>query len=108
MVRGGDHSLGPGFLVSLATGHEVILELLHEGQDRPRGRLAEGADRAALDVLCDVQQIIRILAAPAMKERILAMGGVPVTMSPAEFGAKAAEDSKRFGTIIREHKIVGD
>ena len=43
-----------------------------------------------------------------MKERILAMGGVPVTMSPAEFGAKAAEDSKRFGTIIREHKIVGD
>ena len=53
-------------------------------------------------------EINRILAAPAMKERILAMGGVPVTMSPAEFGAKAAEDSKRFGTIIREHKIVGD
>lgn len=53
-------------------------------------------------------EINRILAAPAMKERILAMGGVPVTMSPAEFGAKAAEDSKRFGAIIREHKIVGD
>jgi len=29
-------------------------------------------------------------------------------MSPAEFAAKATEDSKRFGAIIRERKIVGD
>ena len=42
------------------------------------------------------------------QERIAALGGVPAPMSPAEFGAKAAEDSKRFGAIIRERKIVGD
>jgi len=53
-------------------------------------------------------EINRILATPALKERIAALGGVTAPMSPAEFAAKAAEDSKRFGTIIRERKIVGD
>jgi len=53
-------------------------------------------------------EINRILAAPALKERISALGGVPAPMSPAEFAAKAAEDSKRFGAIIRERRIVGD
>jgi tripartite-type tricarboxylate transporter receptor subunit TctC len=52
--------------------------------------------------------INRILATPALKERITALGGVPAPMTPAEFGAKAAEDSKRFGAIIRERKIIGD
>lgn len=52
--------------------------------------------------------INQILASPALKERINALGGVPAPMTPAEFGAKAAEDSKRFGAIIRERKIVGD
>ncbi len=46
-------------------------------------------------------EINRILATPALKERITALGGVPAPMSPAEFAAKAAEDSKRFGAIIR-------
>jgi len=53
-------------------------------------------------------EINQILATLALKERINALGGVPVPMTPAEFGAKAAEDSKRFGAIIRERKIVGD
>jgi len=53
-------------------------------------------------------EINRILATPALKERIAALGGVPAPMTPAEFAAKAAEDSRRFGTIIRERKIVGD
>ncbi len=53
-------------------------------------------------------EINRILVSPAMKERIQALGGVPAPMTPAEFGAKAAQDSQRFGAIIRERKIVGD
>jgi tripartite-type tricarboxylate transporter receptor subunit TctC len=53
-------------------------------------------------------EINRILATPALKERISALGGVPAPMSPAEFGAKAAEDSRRFGAVIRERRIVGD
>jgi tripartite-type tricarboxylate transporter receptor subunit TctC len=53
-------------------------------------------------------EINKALATPAVRERINAIGGVPAPMTPAEFGAKAAEDSKRFGAIINERKIVGD
>lgn len=53
-------------------------------------------------------EVNRILGSAPMQERVAALGGVPAAMSPAEFGAKAAEDSKRLGAIIRERKIVGD
>lgn len=53
-------------------------------------------------------EINRALGTPAVKERINAIGGIAAPMTPAEFGAKAAEDSQRFGAIIRERKIVGD
>ncbi|MDI9330356.1 MAG: tripartite tricarboxylate transporter substrate binding protein [Alphaproteobacteria bacterium] len=54
------------------------------------------------------REINRILATPAVKDRIQALGGEALPLSPAEFAAKAQEDSKRFGAIIRERKIVGD
>ncbi len=53
-------------------------------------------------------EVNRILGTAPLQERIAAIGGVPAPMTPAEFGAKAAEDSRRFGAIIRERKIVGD
>ncbi len=53
-------------------------------------------------------EINKALATPAVRERIAAIGGVPAPMTPVEFGAKAAEDSKRFGAIVKERKIVGD
>jgi tripartite-type tricarboxylate transporter receptor subunit TctC len=53
-------------------------------------------------------EVNRILGTAPLQERIAAIGGVPAPMTPAEFGAKASEDSKRFGAIIRERKIVGD
>ncbi len=48
------------------------------------------------------------MATPAVTDRINAIGGVPAPMSPAEFAAKAAEDSQRFGAIIKARGIVGD
>jgi tripartite-type tricarboxylate transporter receptor subunit TctC len=61
------------------------------------------------DVLARLnREINRILATPTVKERIAALGGEPAPMSPAEFGARMANDSKRFGAIVRERKIVGD
>ncbi len=54
------------------------------------------------------REINRILGTPAVKDRIAALGGEPAAMTPAEFGAKANEDSKRFGAIIRERRISGD
>ena len=53
-------------------------------------------------------EINRIVATPAFKERMLALGGDPAPMTPAQFHEKAVEDSQRFGEIIRKQKIVGD
>ena len=54
------------------------------------------------------REINKILASPAFKERISAMGGAPAPMSPAEFGARAAEDGVRFGSLIKARGIRGD
>lgn len=53
-------------------------------------------------------EVNRILGTPAMRERVNAIGGVPTPMSPEQFAAKMAEDSQRFGAIVRERKIIGD
>ncbi len=54
------------------------------------------------------RDINRILNTQAVKDRIAALGGEILPLSPAEFGAKAAEDSKKFGALIKERKITGD
>ena len=54
------------------------------------------------------RDINRILGTQAVKDRILAMGGEALPLSPAEFGAKATEDSRRFSAIIKERKIRAD
>jgi tripartite-type tricarboxylate transporter receptor subunit TctC len=53
-------------------------------------------------------EINRILGTPALRDRIGALGGEPAPMSPTQFATKAAQDSQRFGAIIRERKIRGD
>lgn len=54
------------------------------------------------------REINRILGTKPVLDRIATLGGEPLPLTPAEFGAKAVEDSKRFGAIIRERKITGD
>jgi tripartite-type tricarboxylate transporter receptor subunit TctC len=54
------------------------------------------------------REINKILGTQALKDRIQNLGGEALPLTPAEFGARAADDSKRFGAIIRERKIVGD
>lgn len=54
------------------------------------------------------QEINKILATPAYKERLASLGAEPAPMSPAAFGAKAHEDTKRFGKLIRDRHIMGD
>ena len=43
-----------------------------------------------------------------VKDRITALGGDALPLTPQEFGAKASDDSKRFGALIKEKKIIGD
>ena len=54
------------------------------------------------------REINKILATPAARERIAALGGEAAPMTPAEFGARAAEDGVRFGALIRSRHIKGD
>ena len=54
------------------------------------------------------REINKILGTQAVKDRIAALGGEVAPMSPAEFGAKAHEDTARFGKLIRERHIMGD
>ena len=54
------------------------------------------------------REINKILATQAVKDRITALGGEALPLTPQEFGNKAADDSKRFGALIRERKIIGD
>ena len=54
------------------------------------------------------REINKILATPAARERIAALGGEPAPMTPAEFGAKASEDGVRFGALIKARHIKGD
>lgn len=50
----------------------------------------------------------RALGSNAVKERVLASGSVPLPLKPDEFGRKAAQDSARFGALIRERGIKAD
>ncbi|WP_280154858.1 tripartite tricarboxylate transporter substrate binding protein [Piscinibacter sp. XHJ-5] len=54
------------------------------------------------------REINRALGTQPVRDRITALGGVPAPMTPAQFAAKAQEDSKRFGAIVKERRIVGD
>jgi tripartite-type tricarboxylate transporter receptor subunit TctC len=54
------------------------------------------------------REINRVLGTQPVKDRILALGGEALPLTPAEFNAKAMEDSKRFGAIIKERKILAD
>lgn len=53
-------------------------------------------------------EINKILATSAVKERITALGGEALPLSPAEFGKRGMDDSQRFGAIIKERKITAD
>lgn len=53
-------------------------------------------------------EINKILAAQVIKERVAALGGEATPMSPQQFADKAAEDSRRFGKLIKERNITGD
>ncbi|CAN7573896.1 tripartite tricarboxylate transporter substrate binding protein [Variovorax sp. LjRoot84] len=54
------------------------------------------------------REINRILAMPAVKERIASLGGEALPGTPAAFQERIAADSTRFAAIIRERKILAD
>lgn len=53
-------------------------------------------------------EINKILASDTVRQRIDALGGEAAPMTPQQFAAKATDDSRRFGTLIRARGIKGD
>ena len=53
-------------------------------------------------------EVNKILATASIKERIVALGGEAAPGTPAEFGARAAIDSKRFGDLIKTRGIKAE
>jgi tripartite-type tricarboxylate transporter receptor subunit TctC len=48
------------------------------------------------------------LADPKMKARLADLGGVPMPMSPAEFGKLIADETEKWGNVIRALNIKAD
>lgn len=67
----------------------------------PAGTPAEVVDRLN-------REINKILGSQAVKDRIMAIGGVPAPMSPSDFNMRASIDSARFGALIKARNIKGD
>lgn len=53
-------------------------------------------------------EINRILQTPALRERMLALGGEALALTPAQFHQRAMDDSRRFGAIVQARGIRGD
>ncbi len=54
------------------------------------------------------RQINAGLAAPAIKDRLADMGGMALTGSPADFGKLIAEETDKWGKVIREAGIKAE
>jgi tripartite-type tricarboxylate transporter receptor subunit TctC len=53
-------------------------------------------------------EVNKILTSKAFADRMTGLAAIPAPMSPADFGARAAFDSARFGELIRTRGIKGD
>ena len=96
---------GPLELPELPTIHEAGLKGFDA--DTVSGFYAPAATPP--DVVARLnREINKVLATQAVKDRVLALGGEALPLTPAEFGAKAMQDSKRFGAVIKDRKITAD
>ena len=76
----------------------------NQENDTPQGILAPaGTPRPIIDLL--YREIARIMAAPAVRARMLAIGFEPVVTIPEDFAARIRSEIPRWGKIIREANI---
>jgi tripartite-type tricarboxylate transporter receptor subunit TctC len=54
------------------------------------------------------QEINAVLADPKMKARLAELGGIPTPMTPAEFGKHVAEETEKWGKVVKTAGIKAD
>ena len=59
----------------------------------------KGTPPEAIEVLN--KALAEALADPKMKSRIAELGGVPMPMSPAEFGKLVADETEKWGKVVK-------
>ena len=76
----------------------------NQENDTPQGILAPaGTPRPIVDLL--YREIAKVMAAPDVKAKMLAIGFEPVVTTPDEFAARISTEIPRWGRIIREANI---
>ena len=63
----------------------------HRGAERYAARSNRSLNKALAEALAD----------PKMKSRIAELGGVPMPMSPAEFGKLVADETEKWGKVVK-------
>jgi tripartite-type tricarboxylate transporter receptor subunit TctC len=54
------------------------------------------------------REIAAGLADPHMKERLADLGGVPMPMTPAEFGKLSADETEKWAKVVKFAGIKSD
>jgi tripartite-type tricarboxylate transporter receptor subunit TctC len=62
-------------------------------------RRAQGHAAEAIEVLS--KAVAAALADPKMQARLAELGGVPMPMSPAEFGKLLADETEKWGAVVK-------
>jgi tripartite-type tricarboxylate transporter receptor subunit TctC len=52
--------------------------------------------------------MVAALADPKMKARLAELGGTPMPMSPAEFGKLVADETEKWGTVVKAANLSVD
>jgi tripartite-type tricarboxylate transporter receptor subunit TctC len=71
------------------------------GVGAPKSTPAEIIDRLN-------QEINAALVDPKMKERLADLGGMPLALSPVEFGKLIADETEKWGKVIRAANIKAE
>ena len=62
-----------------------------------------GTPKEIVDLL--QQEIAKIVAQPDVKEKLAALGFVPVANTPDEFGARIKVEIEKWGKVVRDAKL---
>jgi tripartite-type tricarboxylate transporter receptor subunit TctC len=62
-----------------------------------------GTPKEVVDLLH--REIVKLVALPEIREKLIAVGFIPIANSPAEFGARIKVEMEKWGKVVRNAKL---
>jgi tripartite-type tricarboxylate transporter receptor subunit TctC len=62
-----------------------------------------GTPKEIVDLLH--REIVKLVALPEIREKLLAVGFVPIANSPAQFGARIKVEMAKWGKVVHDAKL---